>query len=554
MEVNKIIIVDDDEASRYVKAHVLSKAGYSTYHATTGKQTLDLVRLERPDLVLLDVKLPDMSGFDVCAGIKRFDPSVLVLQTSAAFVHQSDRVLGLSGGADSYLVEPMEAEELLAIVGALLRLRNAEQALRSANDQLEKRIAERTKELTNALARLKQENEERLRAEHELQHALKLDALGQLTGGISHDFNNLLTVVLASFSMTRRKLQQKGELDKEVDYLISHGERAANDCASLTRQLLAFSRKEPTSTEVVDINSRVKEFEGVLKRAIGESFRLEFNLAPDVLAAEIDPGQFEAAVLNLIVNARDAMQVPNTIRILTGNVVIATAGARVHGVDVPGSLPHGEYVTLAVIDKGPGIASDIAERVFEPFFTTKDVGKGTGLGLSQVHGFATAAKGIALFKSQTGEGTTVVILLPKSEKSAEAKRTIVVGRRAGLARKSVLLVEDNQLVRAIAADSLRALGCEVIEAGDGAGALQFIEIHRSIDILITDIVLPNQMNGVEIARQALAKLPGLNVLLISGYAPEEVLNTAQNQFPILPKPFTPDDLARAVLELCESSM
>jgi DNA-binding response OmpR family regulator len=334
MEANKIVIVDDDEASRYVKAHVLAKAGYRTYHATTGKQALDLVRLGGPDLVLLDVKLPDMSGFDVCAEIKRIDPSVLVLQTSAAFVNQSDRVLGLSGGADSYLVEPMEAEELLATVGALLRLRNAEQALRSANDQLEKRIAERTKELTNALVRLKQENEERLRAEHELQHALKLDALGQLTGGISHDFNNLLTVVLASFSMMRRKLQRSGELDRDIDYLISHGERAANDCASLTSQLLAFSRKKPTSTEVVDINSRLNEFEGVLKRAIGEGFALEFNLAPDVLAVEVDPGQFEAAVLNLVANARDAMEVPGTIRILTSNVIIANAGAKVHGIDV----------------------------------------------------------------------------------------------------------------------------------------------------------------------------------------------------------------------------
>jgi signal transduction histidine kinase len=410
-EETRILVVDDDEAGRYVKTRVLKSKGYAVSETALGHVAIEQAAAERPDLVLLDVMLPDISGIEVCRHIKTEFPGVMVLQTSAAFTRPQDRTTALEGGADSFLVEPIDPDELLAAVNALLRVRRAERELRRLNETLETQVAERTRELAEANAHLEQEVAERRKAEHALWHAQKLESVGQLTGGIAHDFNNLLTVISGNLELVREALAggRAAPADRLLRWIKS-AQTAADRGALVTRQLLAFARRSVLRAETVDLAVLISAFAGFLQRALGEGVKLEMRFDPVLWRCRIDPVQFEAAILNLALNSRDAMSGAGRVAIEAANTTI-DAEPLVAATE----LAAGAYVCVRITDSGSGMEPEVAARAVEPFFTTKDIGKGSGLGLSQVYGFVKQSGGHVVIASKPGAGTTVSLYLPRSE-------------------------------------------------------------------------------------------------------------------------------------------
>jgi PAS domain S-box-containing protein len=353
--------------------------------------------------------------------------------------------------------------------------------------------------------RLAQEALEQARAA--LFQSQKMEAVGQLTGGIAHDFNNLLTVIVNNLDLLTRRVT-----DPRDTRLIESAQRAADRGAKLTQQLLAFSRRQPLQPEVHNPNALLEGFEAVLRRACGEIITLQIALQPRLASIYVDGPQFEAALLNLVVNARDAMPSGGTLTIRTSNIALNESEALSHGMQ-PGS-----YASISVQDTGEGIPPELLERVFEPFFTTKEVGKGTGLGLSQVYGFVNQSGGHISIESTPGEGTKITMLLPTQEGGETAGDDEPDDvRPARDTTGTVLIVEDEPAVLEVATEIFESLGYDVLTAVDATAALEVLAQDVSIDVLFSDVVMPNGMNGVELSRKARELRPGMKILLASGY-------------------------------------
>jgi PAS domain S-box-containing protein len=334
----------------------------------------------------------------------------------------------------------------------------------------------------------------------------KMEAVGQLTGGIAHDFNNLLTIIVNNLDFLTRNVREPRDIK-----LIESAQRAAERGAKLTQQLLAFSRRQPLQPDIHDPNTLIQGFEMVLRRACGEMIDLQLALSPRLKSAHIDGPQFEAALLNLVVNARDAMSDGGVLTITTANIVRnETDRSTSH-------MPPGPYVSVAVQDTGQGIPPEILDRVFEPFFTTKEVGKGTGLGLSQVYGFVMQSGGHIDIESVPGQGTKVLMLLPALEGKEELKDEPETVRPARQSAGTVLIVEDEPAVLEVAAEIFESLGYDILTAVDAVTGLEILKSDMPIDVLFSDVVMPNGMNGVELSRKARELRPGIKILLASGY-------------------------------------
>lgn len=381
--------------------------------------------------------------------------------------------------------------------------------------------------------------------EEALRQAQKMEAIGQLTGGVAHDFNNLLTVIVGGLDMMLRRPEQ-------VDRVKRLGEAAmgaARRGEQLTQQLLAFSRRQMLRPQTLNPNRLLLDFKPLAERAATGAVALTFDLDPALDPIRIDPAQFEAAVLNLIVNARDAMEGregPARIEVTSRNVHLGTAAVADKGI------PPGPYVVVSVIDTGTGIPPDTLRRVFEPFFTTKDVGKGTGLGLSQVYGFTRSAKGFVDVQSTVGLGTTFDLYFPRSTDPADEEAgSGAIGaiplRRAGEG-ETILLVEDDEQVLGMAVESLEELRYRVIVAHNAAEALEHLRGVERIDILFSDVVMPGGMNGSQLAVEAQRLRPGIKVLLTSGYVAnlDEGQVIGHGELPVLNKPYRRDELARSL--------
>lgn len=402
-----------------------------------------------------------------------------------------------------------------------------------AREDLETRVAERTRELEHSLA-------ERAEAEAALAQAQRLETVGRLTGGVAHDFNNLLTVVIGGLDMILQHPQNTLRVSRLAEAALAAGRRGER----LTRQLLAFSRRQELTLEVVHLTDLIEQIDPLIRRAVGEAVQLNIQLDGDVGASRLDAAQFEAALLNLVVNAADAA--PTT----GGDVEIALQRRSLGEGAVAGAAA-GDYVVVSVSDNGAGMSPETLQRAFEPFFTTKDVGKGTGLGLAQVYGFVRQVGGVATIDSSAGFGTTVSLYLPAVDAPvAGPVPSLSPAEHASWASGTrVLLVEDDAAVRAVIEGLLSELGCHVEGAPDAPTALGRLQRGEVFDLLISDIVMPGGMSGVELAQAAQARNPDLPILLTSGYAGDRLLQGADGlHWPLLRKPFRAEQLSAALRE------
>jgi PAS domain S-box-containing protein len=387
---------------------------------------------------------------------------------------------------------------------------------------------------------------ERIAAEERHRRSQRLEAIGQLTGGIAHDFNNLLSVVIGNLDL----LAERAGRDPGAAELVQSALAASLRGAELTRQLLAFARRQPLEPKVIALNQSVAATMELLRRTLGEQIEVATATTADLWPAFVDPAQFEAALVNLAINARDAMPEGGRLTIETANQPLDDAYARANADAIPG-----DYVMVAVSDTGAGMAPDVLARAFEPFFTTKQPGRGTGLGLSMVYGFTRQSRGHVKIYSEVGHGTTVRLYLPRAaradDKAAASPPEAPQPARGG---ERILVVEDNPDVRRVVVLQLRDLGYHIIEAANGEAALAVIEGAEPIDLLFSDVVMPGGMTGDELARRARLARPGLKVLLTSGFARAAMPAAAQSEDlrGLLSKPYRKVDLAARLRTLLDA--
>ena len=641
---SRLLVVDDNAATRYAIRRVLERHGYAVLEAGTGTEGLALIASEGIDALILDVNLPDMSGFDIVRQLRTDDRTRLlpVIHVSAASIQTGDIITGLDAGADAYLIHPVDPDVLLATLRTLLRVRDTEHALRESEarfreifsqvsapiavidaelairesnpalsallgdqpessaltaslangqeaklqllrdslaagarwqgtlimkvagaqretnwqvspyratelglvvieDITEQRQRERSQrqQLDTANNELAREVAERVRTEAQLMQAQKMDALGKLTGGIAHDFNNLLTGIITGIELLKARM-----LDGRTDAALRFADTALNSArsaASMTNRLLAFARQQPLDARPADINAQIRSLEELLQRTIGEQIKLTLELCEEAAVAQVDANQLESAVLNLVINARDALP-------RGGNITVRTALLHSQG---NAELADGNYVVLTVEDDGTGIAPEVLGKVFDPFFTTKPLGQGTGLGLSSIYGFARQSGGEARLRSTVGEGTEVSLVLPAGI-ATKAESTLVSRMPMGNG-EHLLIVEDMPAVRLLVTEMLGEAGYRCSEAGDAATALAMLQNDPGIDLLLTDVGLP-QLSGRDLADAARSYSPSLPVLFMTGYAENAVRRDRflGEGMDLVVKPFQISDLLAKVRGLLET--
>ena len=463
-------------------------------------------------------------------------PFVLLTQKGGGLERnpEAGRLLDNLGNV-TFLERPFHPTTLVSLARAALRarsrqydararlkaLQDSEERLRNANETLETRVAERTREHELALAKL-----------HEAQ---KLETLGQLTGGVAHDFNNLLTPVIGNLDLLRSRLAPSDPSHR----LIDAGLQAASRAATLVQRLLAFARRQDLSVRSVDVGALLDGMRDLIRRSLDPAIEIQISHAPQLPPARVDPNQLELAILNLAINARDAMP--------RGGKLLIQADAASRAAD---DGLEGDYVRIAVRDTGVGMDQRTLTRAVEPFFSTKGIGKGTGLGLSMVHGLAAQLGGRLHLNSVPGEGTTAEIWLPIASEAADVEelenRPLVAATR----RATILLVDDEELVRLGTGEMLTDLGYDVVEATSGAEALRLLRAGLEPDLMITDYLMPG-MNGVELINEAKPLCPAMRVMLITGYS--TIAAGPGASVPRLGKPFRQADLAQVVADLLESS-
>jgi signal transduction histidine kinase len=406
--------------------------------------------------------------------------------------------------------------------------------LQQANAALEQEIRQRRK--AEAMVKRFQEIEAN---ETQVRQAQKMEAIGQLTGGVAHDFNNILTVITGTIEILGEAVKDRPHLAQITDLISAAAARGAD----LTRHLLAFARRQPLQPRNTDVNALVIDAARLLRPTLGEQIEIESMLAHDSAPALIDPSQLSTAILNLALNARDAMPDGGKLTLETRNVVLDENYASMNREVKPGN-----YVMIAVSDTGAGIPGRLLDKVFEPFFTTKEVGKGSGLGLSMVYGFVKQSNGHIKIYSEEGHGTTVKLYLPEATglPDALAAETGISGGEHG--DESILIVEDDALVREYVVTQISRFGYHTLAAGNAAEALAIIDGHERIDLLFTDVIIPGGLNGRQLATEALKRRPGLKVLYTSGYTENAIVHHGRLDAGVLllPKPYLSSDLARMI--------
>ena len=562
-----ILAVDDTYESLALLEKILTSAGFHVLVADSGELALAAVAANPPDLILLDVRMKGMDGLEVCRQLKAHDetkriPIILI----SAFANEKEWVEGLQLGVSDYITKPFKSEELLMRVKTHMTLSRANVTLEQQaaelcqiNEQLQSEIIMRQRvedDLRRNLDRAERsrlamlsnlEDRKRMEAEKsvlevQFQQAQKLEAVGLLTGGVAHDFNNLLTTIIGNAELAIGEVGKDSPLHEFLEDIKGAGERAA----ALTRQLLAFSRKQILQPEVANLNEVLGNMDRMLRRVIQENIEIKTILSPDLGQVHVDIGQMEQILMNLAVNARDVMPEGGKLIFETSNAELDETYARTHI-----SVTPGPYVMLAVTDTGIGMTKEVQAKIFEPFFTTKEKGKGTGLGLSTVYGIVKQSKGNIWVYSEPGKGSTFKIYLPRVEETVRIVEEPEEVAESLQGSETILLVEDEKMVRDIALKILRNYGYTVLCAGDGEEALHICRHHQEpVQLMLTDVVMPG-MSGRELAKRLEELHPEMKVLFMSGYTDNAIVHNGllDKGIAFIPKPFTPVDLARKVREV-----
>ena len=536
-----ILLVDDQQAKLLSHEAILAEIGENLLKASSASQAFECLLKNEIALILIDVCMPDLDGFELAAMIRehpRFQTTAIIF-VSAIMMTYPDQLRGYQLGGVDYVPVPVVPELLRAKVKVFVELYRKTRELERFNAELEKRVAERTSELQRFNEQLehvvKERTGERESALAQLFEAQKMDTIGQLTGGIAHDFNNLLMAVLGSLALLEKRLPE----DPRSHRLLQNAVQGAQRGAALTQRLLAFSRRQELKPEAVDLPQLVHGMRELLERALGHGVELKTNFEKGLPTALVDANQLELALLNVSLNARDAMPGGG---ILTISAAKAAAGAELGEA----TLEPGDYVRILIADTGVGMDEATRAKATEPFFTTKGPGKGTGLGLSMVHGLAAQSGGLLRIDSEPQRGTTLTLWLPMAttEPSTMATDVLPVAPTPLVTACKVMLVDDDLLVMTGTAAMIEDLGHTAIEAHSGAEALAKLAAGADVDVIITDHAMPS-MTGLQLARYIQEKYPGLPVILATGYA-ELPIDPASLGILRLAKPCSQFDIATAI--------
>ncbi|MFC1457947.1 PAS domain S-box protein [Microvirga arabica] len=508
-----VFMMDDRQQCVYMNKAAEDLTGY-TLAETQGRPLHDVVHHTRPD----------GTPYPLCeCPIDQALPENNQEQGEEIFVHKDGTFYPVA-----FTASPIR-DDAGRPIGTVLEARNIEQELR-ARAALEAFNATLEQRVTDAIA-------EREKVEALLRQSQKMEALGQLTGGVAHDFNNLLQVISGNLQLLTKDIAGNERAEARVQNALAGVSRGSK----LASQLLAFGRRQPLEPKVVNVGRFVKGMDDMLRRALGEEIEIETVVSGGLWNTQVDPGQIENAILNLAINARDAMDGRGRLTIEAGNALLDDRYAHQHDVAA------GQYVMLAITDTGSGIPAGMLERVFDPFFSTKPEGKGTGLGLSMVYGFVKQSGGHIKIYSEVGQGTTVKIYLPRVHEQEDVLTDLRTAPVRG-GTETILVVEDDEDVRETAVALLSDLGYRVLKARDATSALSIIESGIDIDLLFTDVVMPGPMRSPELARKAQARLPHVAVLFTSGYTENAIVHGGRLDpgVELLPKPYSREDLARKI--------
>ncbi|HET6184480.1 MAG TPA: response regulator [Acetobacteraceae bacterium] len=531
-----ILLVDDQPAKLLSYEVILEELGENLIKAGSAREALAHLLRNDVAVVLTDVSMPELDGFELARMIRehpRFERTAIIF-VSAIHMTDLDALRGYKAGAVDYVAVPVVPELLRAKVKLFAELYRKTRQLEQLNAELESRVAARTAELAEANAELERRVEQRTRERetalaqvHEMQ---KMESLGQLTGGVAHDFNNLLMAVLGNLTLLKKRLPADSPLLRLVNGAIEGAERGA----ILTKRMLAFARRQELKPTSVNLGALVEDFSDMLRRSVGPVVEVTVALQPSLPAVRVDPHQLELALLNLAINARDAM--PDG-----GRLEVRASYER--ELDVQGGLPPGEFVCVSIADNGHGMDETTLRRATEPFFTTKGVGKGTGLGLSMVHGLAVQSGGAMRIASRPGEGTVVRLWLPVDHEAATAGEPAEAPTDPAAPACRVLIVDDDPLILSSTAAMLEDLGHIVLEASSAARALDLLRVGAKVDLVITDHVMPDS-TGLELARTIRRNWPAIPVILASGYA--DLPESPDAEILRLPKPYKQQELAASI--------
>jgi PAS domain S-box-containing protein len=622
---SRLLIVDDTEANRYAIARQLRANGFEVLEAATGQDAIDVAIAQQPDLMVLDIKLPDVSGLEVARRLRndRRTADIPILHLSASFTDSASQARGLDNGADGYLTHPVDPLVMLATVRSLLRAREAErQTFAAARDwsttfdtivegvcitdpdgqirrcnrafrellgsgqgrtdaqrfaDLSMAVAQSTSladtgppgqerswrvevgsrwlrvssvpvresagELPSVVWVLTDLTQER-RADEQARLALQLESTGRLAGGVAHEINNMMTVILASAEFALQGLEPGHPSREELNAI----HQAASRSAEVARQLLTFSRRQVLKPKPVDCHALLGRLEGAIRRLLGADRTLHMELNAPRPWVVVDPLGMEQVIINLALNARDAMPQGGVLTMTTSNIHIGDDLVRRHPEIV---IRTGPYVQVEVTDTGYGMDTATRERIFEPFFTTKGVGEGTGLGLATVFGMVKQSGGYIWAESEPGHGTSFRLQLPETAKPAAATSTGARSRAVPAGLGTILLVEDEPLVQALLRRTLKEAGFDVAVAKDGNEALAILERQGGdITAVVSDVIMPN-LGGWELAHRIRERWPAIPVLFMSGHTNEEIMRRGLlgSDEPFIQKPFSPAAFTAAVADL-----
>ena len=533
-----VLLVDDQQSKLLSYEVILEELGENLIKATSGRQALEQLLRQEVAVILVDVSMPDLDGFELAAMIRehpRFTQTAIIF-VSAVYLSEIDSLRGYQAGAVDYLQVPVVPALLRAKVRIFCDLYRKTRQLEGLNAELEQRVAERTAELAAANEQLERRVETRTREREEalaqVAEMQKLESLGQLTGGLAHDFNNLLMVVMSNIEMARKRVSD----DERVRDLLGRAMEAAASGAALTKRMLAFARRQDLKPESFALAEMVKGMVEMMSHSLDPRVRIVADLPDDLPLVRIDRNQLELALLNLGLNARDAM--PSG-----GELLIKARTAE--GPELPETLPRGAYVHLSVADTGVGMDADTLKRASEPFFTTKPAGKGSGLGLSMVHGLALQSGGAMQIASRPNEGTLVSLWVPAAPDSRATDGASAGAAVSMTAGRRILVVDDDPLVLASTSDMLREVGHAPTGIASARKALEVLREGARPDLAILDYAMP-EMTGLALAELMREVCPGLPLLLATGYSQRE---SASADLPKLDKPFTMAELARQISSL-----